>query len=195
MSPEDGVKAVMLARCTICKHLGMDAEDVAVTGSFEEMCGAFVTLKRHPTGMLRGCVGYPLPYMTMRESIVQSAIGACHDDRFPPLRPKDIQECTVEVTILTSPEEILHTSPEDLRSKIEIGRDGLMMELMGHRGLLLPQVPVEQGWDVTEYLQGISLKTCGMKDAWMRGEVSMKRFHGTSFVEDSPNGSIGAGHI
>ncbi len=162
---------------------------------FDENRGVFVTLNRHPSGELRGCIGYPYPVMPLSDALSGAARSACHDPRFPDLHPSELDGITVGVTILTVPEELEAEGPEGIPDLVEIGRDGLIIECMGRRGLLLPQVPVEWGWDKIEYLEHLSAKAGLPKDAWTWDGTKLYAFGGTIFSETSPGGEIVEVHI
>ena len=80
--------------------------------------------------------------------------------------------------------------PQDYLSNIEIGRDGLIVEQGFYKGLLLPQVPVEQGWDKEEFLSNTCMKAGLMPDAWFDNSTKISRFSGQIFTEISPGGEI-----
>lgn len=190
MNLDFGRKAVKLARSAAEAETEGISENPPIPEEFGEPSGTFVTINRYPSGELRGCIGYPEPVFTLGEAIVQSARSACHDPRFPSLTTKEVKECVFEVTILTPPETIDYSTPEDLVNKIKVGRDGLIMSYRGRRGLLLPQVPVEWNWDVTQYLEQLSMKAGLSPRIWKDERVSMERFTGSIFAETSPYGEV-----
>lgn len=191
MREEDGRAAVFMARRAIeAETSGMDA-DIRIPETFTEPSGVFVTLKTFPEGDLRGCIGYPEAVFPLYEALMASARSACHDPRFPDLKESELDNITVEVTILSVPERIIS---EPITDNIEIGRDGLIMESGGRRGLLLPQVPVEWGWGSLEYLENLSRKAGLPKDAWRRSDAVIYRFTGEIFSEEEPNGEV-KGHV
>jgi AmmeMemoRadiSam system protein A len=114
-------------------------------------CGAFVTL--HKSGNLRGCIGRmtsPDPLeKTVRTMASEAAFG---DPRFPPLTRGEWPACDIEISVL-SPMEVC----ADPR-QVKVGVHGLYLTLRGRSGVLLPQVPVEQGWSLDEYLDYICVK-------------------------------------
>lgn len=137
--------------------------------------GVFVTLKE--AGELRGCIGFPLPIMPLGKAVVKAAIAAAFGDcRFPSVRKGEIKELEIEISVLTVPEQLKVSRPEEYLEKIKIGRDGLMMECMGHCGLLLPQVPVEERWRVEEYLDFVCLKAGLQPKAWREKGAAIKCF-------------------
>ena len=191
LSLDDGNKAVKLARdvteqfvknnTLISSHL---------KGIFEEKQGAFVTLHTYPGHNLRGCIGIPLPIMTLREAIIESAKSATRDPRFPPLEESEINSIIIEVTILTKPELIKVEKPQDYLINIEIGKDGLIAEQGFNKGLLLPQVPVEQGWEKEEFLSHTCIKAGLLPDAWFDKSTKIFKFSGQIFTEIEPGGEI-----
>jgi len=124
--------------------------------------GAFVTLTRR--GNLRGCIGYihverPL-WRVVREMAVAAATG---DPRFAPVRADELAELHLEISVL-SPIEPLG-DPAD----VVVGRHGLIVRREGRSGLLLPQVPVEQGWNREEFLDHTCLKAGLEAGCWREG--------------------------
>lgn len=188
---ENGKKAVIFARKTIeeyVKNKKISKEELK--GIFKEKQGAFVTIHSYPSHSLRGCIGIPLPVMSLEDAIVEGATSATHDPRFPPLSIKEIDNIIIEVTILTSPEIIVVNNPEGYLKNIKIGRDGLIVEKGFYKGLLLPQVPVEQGWDKEEFLSHTCMKAGITPDAWFDKLIKISRFSGKVFTEVEPRGEI-----
>ena len=188
---EEGKIAVTLARSVIehyVQNLTNPSSDL--TGVFKKKQGTFVTLHTHPEHDLRGCIGIPLSVMPLKEAIMEAAKSSTRDPRFPPLDEKEISKVVVEVTILTQPEQIKVNKPQDYLSKIEMGRDGLIVEQGFNKGLLLPQVPVEQGWDKEEFLSHTCMKAGLLPDAWFDENIKIFKFSGQVFTEIEPNGKI-----
>jgi len=124
--------------------------------------GAFVTLKER--GELRGCIGYIEPVAPLAQTIIQAAIyAAVGDSRFEPVSAAELNRLEYEISVLTPLEEV--TNP----SLIRVGKHGLVIEKNGRKGLLLPQVPVENGWDREEFLAQACLKAGLPEDAWRQG--------------------------
>jgi uncharacterized protein (TIGR00296 family) len=158
--------------------------------SFTEKQGAFVTLHTFPNHDLRGCIGIPLPVMPLKDAIIEGAKSATRDPRFPPLEERELDNIIIEVTILTKPELIEIEDPKDYPSKIKIGRDGLIVEQGFYKGLLLPQVPVEQRWDKEAFLSHTCMKAGLNPDAWFDKNIKISKFSGQIFTETSPRGEI-----
>ncbi len=123
--------------------------------------GAFTTL--YYRGDLRGCVGYVFPVTSLYRTVAESARGAAFDDsRFPPVTRNQALELRVSLSVLSP----LHSlRPE----QVEIGRHGLLISLGHSRGLLLPQVPLEHGWDRIAFLEQTCRKAGLPPDAWQTG--------------------------
>ena len=181
----DGILAVRFARsCVDNETRGSPVIDVA--GRLGAPQGAFVTLMTHPSRELRGCIGFPLPIMPLRDIIREAAISACHDPRFPDLEASELEGITVEVTMMTPPETITG----DIPSQVEIGKHGLMISQGFHRGLLLPQVATEYHWDVYEFLDETCWKAGLPPGSWKAPDAVVQRFSGDIFSETEPYGDI-----
>jgi len=126
--------------------------------------GAFVTLKADEE--LRGCIGYPLPYKPLCETIIDCAISAATQDyRFQPLSLDELPEIKIEISVLSLPEPI-----KDIK-EIEVGKHGIIISKGPCRGLLLPQVPVEWNWDLETFLSHGCLKAGLEEDEWKKGAL------------------------
>lgn len=191
ISLEEGKNAVVFARKVVETKVKNDKRLHAdIQGVFDEKQGAFVTIHTYPGYDLRGCIGIPLPIMSLKEAISEGASSATRDPRFPPLKENELDKIIIEVTVLTKPEIIKVNDPKEYFNQIKIGRDGLIVEQGFYKGLLLPQVPVEQGWDAEEYLSHTCMKAGLMPDAWFDKNTKIYRFSGQIFMEISPNGEI-----
>ena len=138
--------------------------------------GAFVSL--HKKGDLRGCVGRIVSDLPIDETVRQMALAAAfQDSRFLPLNTDELQDTDIEITILSP---LKSTSIEE----IEVGRDGLLMEYMGYHGVLLPQVPVEYGWDRDEFLNHLCIKAGLPDDVWKKCKINLYSFEGLVFNEN-----------
>jgi uncharacterized protein len=193
-----GVAAVRLARAALDGALATPSREPAAVGRsatlpllFDEVHGVFVTLRRHPGGRLRGCIGFTEPRHPLRLTLPTAAVlAATEDPRFPPLASDELARTSVEVSILTAPEPISARPRHALPSEIVVGRDGLIVERAGASGLLLPQVAVEQGWDAWTFLAETCRKAGLPPDAWEHASTTVYRFEATVFGESAPNGPV-----
>lgn len=133
----------------------------AVSPHLAELRGVFTTV--YLDKELRGCVGYPLAIAALYRAVAETAKAAAFEDlRFPPLRMEEIPRLEISLSVLSPLSPIL---PEE----IEIGRHGLVISQGNHRGLLLPQVPVEHDWDRVTFLEQTCKKAGLSRDAWAHG--------------------------
>lgn len=124
--------------------------------------GAFVTLLHR--GELRGCLGRIASDLPLPDLICHLAqIVADSDPRFDAVRPDELAEIRLEISVLTPEREIASIT------EIELGRHGLIVERGASRGLLLPQVAEEHGWDCETFAAHTCLKAGLRGDAWKRG--------------------------
>jgi len=126
---------------------------------------AFVTLKEK-NGRLRGCIGTIQAYTALSSSVIQNAVAAASKDpRFPPVSPEELAGLDLEVTVLAPMEPVSEIS------EITLGTHGVYLEASGRSSVFLPQVPLEQGWDLATYLQQLALKAGLSPDGWKKGRL------------------------
>lgn len=191
ISDADGDKLVKMARKTVTELLKNNSRisDLEFDSKFGFNSGVFVTINKQNS--LRGCIGFPLPVKKLSEGLIDAAIAAATEDyRFPPLSTDELDKIVFEVTLLTPPIEISAEDSMEYLSIIKIGRDGLIVENAYASGLLLPQVPVEYGWNTEEFLNHTCEKAGLSKNAWKDRTTKISRFEGVIFKEESPNGKI-----
>ena len=188
---DEGIKAVEFARNIAEEHVkNKKVPEIELDELFNLERGVFVTILKHPNHGLRGCIGIPQPVMSLKKAIIESAVSATRDPRFLPMQENEFNNVIIEVTVLTKPELIKINHPKDYLDNIEIGRDGLIVENRFNKGLLLPQVPVEQGWDKEEFLSQTCMKAGLLPDAWFEKNTRIYRFSGQIFTEIEPRGEI-----
>lgn len=123
--------------------------------------GVFATI--YLRGELRGCVGYIYPVAPLYRAVAETAQAAASQDaRFRPVSRDEAPQLHVSLSVLSP---LVAIDPE----QVEIGRHGLLVTLAGQRGLLLPQVPVEHGWDRRMFLEQTCRKAGLPADAWQGG--------------------------
>ena len=139
--------------------------------------GAFVTLTKNYN--LRGCIGYIISDMPLHETIKdaarQAAIG---DSRFPKLTQEELDKISIEVSLLSEP------FPMKSYDDIVVGTHGLILTEQGHRGLLLPQVPIEHDMNKEEYLSALCEKTGFHFDFWRERILNIEMFTANVFSEE-----------
>jgi len=127
-----------------------------------EQWGVFVTLK--VGGELRGCIGNIMSDHPLPDTVADMAVkSASVDPRFPPIGPAELGRLDVDISVLGPLIEVKD------KKEIRIGRDGLVIEMGGRHGLLLPQVATEHGLNVEEFLAQTCIKAGLPPDAWKHG--------------------------
>ncbi|PJA29151.1 MAG: hypothetical protein CO189_03230 [candidate division Zixibacteria bacterium CG_4_9_14_3_um_filter_46_8] len=139
-------------------------------------CGAFVTITEDD--QLRGCIGYTEAYKPLYQTVHECAISAAlHDYRFTPLQANELSKIHLEISVLT-PLEVVDNIEE-----IEVGRDGLMISKGRNRGLLLPQVATEYGWDRVTFLEQTCRKAGLPSNSYKDSEAIIYSFQALAFGE------------
>lgn len=138
--------------------------------------GCFVTIKKG--GRLRGCIGNFVSHVPLSREVADMAVAAAtKDPRFYPLQVVDLERFTIEISVL-SPLHRIESIEE-----IQIGRHGLFLEKGFARGVLLPQVATEYGWDRQTFLRQVSVKAGLEPDDWQEQEAVIHRFCAQVFSE------------
>jgi len=147
-------------------------------GVLLEKCGAFVTI--HKSGALRGCIGLVEAMKPLYQTVAEMAKAAAFDDpRFSRIIPDELDELEIEISALSPIREI-----GDIK-EIEIGKHGIIIQQGANRGLLLPQVATEYGWDRITFLEHTCQKAGLPKNVWRDAETVIKIFSATVFGEKS----------
>jgi len=166
-----------IARATLHEH--------AVAGSFSlsqpngerlrAPAAVFVTL--HNAGELRGCIGTTTAERPICHAVQEMAIAAAHrDPRFPDVSGDELSAIDIEISVLGA---LRRVGIEE----IVIGRDGLVVESRGHRGLLLPHVATLAGWTVQTFVERTCQKAGLSRDAWKQGDLIISAFPTQVFSE------------
>jgi AmmeMemoRadiSam system protein A len=166
---------VGIARAAIRARLGLGPRPpLPETGGLGEQRGAFVTL--HRGGELRGCIGRFEPEGSLARTVADMAEAAAFDDpRFPPLGADEADDLDIHVSALGP--RVPLPDPELLR----VGRHGLVVTQGWHRGVLLPVVAVERGWDAATFLKHTCLKAGLPADAWRDPATTLETFEAEEF--------------
>jgi AmmeMemoRadiSam system protein A len=139
-------------------------------------CGAFVTVRVN--GELRGCYGYLNAYYPLAQSVQEVGVkAALEDPRFEHITPEELTSMDLEVSVLEPPLKVERVE------EIEVGLHGLILETRVHRGLLLPSVATEYGWDREQFLNHTAMKAGLPPDAWKNKNVTIYKFTAEKFSE------------
>lgn len=188
IDPKIGYLLVKAARNAIVRSFDGDLSIETIDNSdLNEHRGVFVTLKKHPFGELRGCIGFvsPVPiYAAVQKAALEAAFN---DSRFTKLEESELDDVIVEVSVMTEP---IRVEPKNANKDVTIGVDGLMIEHMGHNGLLLPQVPVEHGWDIEQFLAALSQKAGIATELIYDKNTTLWKFQCQIFREREPSADL-----
>jgi len=168
-----------LVRNTIVNILetGEFPETEPVSEKMREKYGVFVTL--HKEGNLRGCIGYIEGVDQLYKSVMNmSKSAAFQDPRFPPVEKKEVDQLEIEISVLSPIKKI------ESVDEIQVGKHGLIVQQGPYRGLLLPQVATEWGWDKLQFLEQTCRKAGLSTDAWKNTETDIYIFSAEIFSEN-----------
>ena len=180
ISAEDRRRLLAVARQAVEDALaGRPPRLVEPEGVFARLAGVFVSF--HLDGELRGCIGHPDGNQMLATVVPQCAVSAATGDpRFDAVSAGELARCVIEISVLGP-----ITAVRD-PAEIVVGRDGLIAEQGWRRGLLLPQVAVEHGWDRDAFLERTCAKAGLPPGAWRRG-AAISRFVAEVFDDaDAP---------
>jgi AmmeMemoRadiSam system protein A len=174
-SPKERAELLELAHRAISSALSSQEISLqAPSPHLDESRGVFTTL--YLRNELRGCVGYALPITSLHRAVIETARGAAFDDpRFSPVTAGELADLKVSLSVLSPLKPI---RPEE----VEIGRHGLLVTMGTRRGLLLPQVPQEHGWNQIQFLEQTCRKAGLPADAWQKG-ATLEAFTAEIFGE------------
>lgn len=185
LAADDRQRLLTLARRALTARVRHDRPPAVERGGALDLpCGAFVTI--HHRGSLRGCLGRIEADQPLSEVVGHlAAVVSDSDPRFNPVSPGELDQLDIEISVLTPPREV--TSLDD----IDVGRHGLIVEQGRFRGLLLPQVATEHGWDRRTFVEQTCHKAGLSADAWTRG-ARLLVFEAEVFGESTSDGPAGA---
>jgi len=178
LSFSDKQSLLTMARSTLTAYVkdGERLEVIPGSPALKKDGAAFVTLKSR--GQLRGCIGQLRATTPLYRSVVEMTVSACSKDRrFTPVKPAELPGIRLEISVMSPFIKV------DGVEEIEVGRDGLYLAYMGRSGVLLPQVPEEQGWDKGEYLKAICRKAGLPEKSWEKSGAELYRFTAQVFSE------------
>lgn len=167
-----------LARTTLATYLESNQlPDYQTTDAeLTRPSGVFVTLKK--AGELRGCIGHMQADAPLWQAVQKMAVAAATSDpRFPPLTRAELDQVEIEISVLSP------LSRLDDWEAIQVGTHGLVLDYHGQRGVFLPQVPVEQGWNRTQYLDNLCLKAGVPQGCWRDPAAKLYTFTAIVFGE------------
>lgn len=153
----------------------VDEKQNPINKNLKELRGAFVTLKINKE--LRGCIGHIEPVQELYKDVIENAVNAAFNDhRFNPLTQEEYRHVEIEISALTPIKKI------NSIDEIQVGKHGVILRKGFYSGVFLPQVPVEQGWNKTEYLENLCSKA-GLNDKNAYKDANLYIFSAEVFSE------------
>ena len=150
--------------------------------ALKKPCGAFVTLHSLDASgrrSLRGCIGRMTANLPLEETVrTMAGEAAFGDPRFPPLKKEELARCHIEISALSP----MSDCPDP--GQVKVGVHGLYLIARGRSGVLLPQVPVEQGWNLDEYLDYICTKAGLPPGSYKAPDAKLYTFTAIVFGEE-----------
>jgi len=166
---EEGKQALkrIVGEAIVARRDGREYVSEPVAGLHMER-GLFITLKVGRER--RGTAGTVKARRPLYLAAAELAAEAYDDPRCKALSPDELEQLECEIEVLGSLKRV-----KDF-SEIKVGRDGLMIKLDMHTGLVLPQVAVEAGWSARELLEQTCLHAGLPKDSYKDKFAEIYRF-------------------
>jgi AmmeMemoRadiSam system protein A len=173
----EAISAKLEQREAVCSEI--DTLKQKSGSVLQKKCGAFVTLHKTDNS-LRGCIGMMNAVYPLEEAVRTMALEAAFGDpRFPPLCSEELADCKIEISVLSPMELCLDPN------KVIVGVHGLYLTHNGRSGVLLPQVPLEAGWNREEYLDYICIKAGLPGKSYVAPGAKLYTFSAIVFGENS----------
>jgi uncharacterized protein len=177
LSPDQGQQLLFVAREALCSWVLSRRRrelELSVGDALDAQLGAFVTLRKD--GQLRGCIGQTESLRPLHETVAEMAIAAgTRDPRFSAVGLDELDQLRFEISVLGE----LQACGLD---EVQVGRDGLVVAAKGHRGLLLPEVAVQQGWNALRFVENTCYKA-GLPHDAVPLRADLYRFQTQHFAE------------
>ena len=177
----DLARAALVCVATNPDSAGPEISARDVPRNLRETSACFVTLTEH--GSLRGCIGQLQPQEPLFRTVLRNARNAAtRDPRFPPVKPDEVDQIKIEISVLTEPQPLPFTSPEDLLDRLQAHVDGVLLRIGPRSATFLPQVWAQIP-DKVEFLNRLSQKAGCEPSAWRGKETSVSIYHVEAFEE------------
>ncbi|HEU4340516.1 MAG TPA: AmmeMemoRadiSam system protein A [Candidatus Binatia bacterium] len=172
LPPESQTRLLRIARQTLERYvLGSLRQNETIEDPYLRTVayGAFVSL--HKATALRGCVGSCVPTQPLYQLVIEmTEAAASRDRRMAPVRAAELGDIHIDISILSA----LEAAPDPL--SLQVGRHGLHVARGENRGVLLPQVAPQYGWDIQTFLEQTCIKAGLRKHAWQDRDTRVSSF-------------------
>ncbi len=179
LSDTDKMELLTISRKTLVEYLRsgkiLNINEDHLSDNLKINCGAFVTL--HNDEKLRGCIGCMTGDLPLFKMVQEMSISAAtRDHRFVPITSSEFSSIDIEISVLSPLKKM-----NDI-SEIELGLHGILIEKDYHRGVFLPQVGTETGWNKEQFLGHCSSDKAGLGwNGWKSANIYI--FTATIFSE------------
>ena len=178
LADDEKRELLRIARATLREHLDTGRIPPGKPHRAPLLAPAAVFVTLHRDHALRGCIGLVEARTPLYRAVQEMAVAAAtRDPRFPPVTDEELEQLDIEISVLSHARTV--HGPADLT----IGQDGLVVEAFGRRGLLLPQVATEAGWDAETLLARTCVKAGLPPDTWKRTDAKLTAFGAQVFSE------------
>lgn len=177
LTKKEQAELVRIARSTIIEYVTTGTIPVieGVSKGLTAENGCFVTIKQK--GHLRGCIGNFVSDKPLYRLVQEMAVSAAaRDPRFYPMKPPDLENFELDISVLSPLQRAVSID------EIKVGIHGIYIIKGSYRGVLLPQVATEYGWDRENFLKHTCIKAGLPENAW-QGECEIYIFSALVFGE------------
>jgi len=186
-APEERRWLLRLARRALMTEAVMEqlAKPEDIPARLKESKACFITLTKR--GALRGCIGQVVARLPLYQAVIENTRNAASNDpRFPPVRPPELQQVRIEISVLTEPQALVFASPADLLGKLQPPDDGVLLQIGDRVATFLPQVwahvPGKE-----QFLNQLAQKAGCQSSAWRGTGVTVSTYRAEHFQEDEPD--------
>ncbi len=194
-SLEDGERLIKAARYSIELFLKSPRFESRIIENhikqYAEHRGVYILLYHYPTITMRGSSGFSRPVSQLNKLVVEAAIAAATEDpKHVPVSEPELDECVIELYILSDPERVEKRDNRKITKLIKAGKDGVMIQYGFKSGVILPTIAARNGWKQEEMLDNACIEAGLPKDSWKRKEIELHRFTAKVFRESRPHGMV-----
>jgi len=159
----------------------LEIDEREISENLKQERGVFITLNKHE--QLRGCIGYILPHGKIYEAVIDNALNAAFDDpRFGPLQENELEDVEIEVSILTEPQELPISNPQDYLTRLRPEIDGVILKQGSNSATYLPQV-WESLKNPGEFLESLCQKAGLNANCWLNEKTKISIYQAIVFSE------------
>lgn len=186
ISEDDKIFLLKLARSTVENYLKDKKvpvlDETKLSDNLLKVQGCFVTLQKNHN--LRGCIGHIIPQDKLYKCVIANAVSAAvNDRRFYPVDYNELKDISMDISVLSVPEPLEFSSPDDLLNKLVPYKDGVVLQYNGRGATYLPSV-----WSKIPEKEAFLSSLCGKSgnnpDCWKKDGLRIDIYHTLEFYEE-----------